>query len=178
MRPAPDMSTQQRKDKYFGAHEFQAREEVVKTSSDRGFGLMFGVVFGLIAGHRAYRGSTLWPYWLAASGALATVALSVPRVLALPNRLWTTLGLVLFKVVSPVMLALAFYVIVTPIGLLLRLLGKNILGLGSPANRRLSLTNFRLASAEQRQLKAIKMRSIMRDTRTTAKSRILLLSGA
>jgi hypothetical protein len=58
------MSTQQRKDKYFGAHEFQAREEVVKTSSDRGFGLMFGVVFGLIAGYGAYRGSTLWPYWL------------------------------------------------------------------------------------------------------------------
>src|SRR5215831_10988387 len=85
--PEPDMSTQQRKDKYFGAHEFQAREEVVKTSSDRGFGLMFGVVFGLIAGYGAYRGSTLWPYWLAASGALATVALSVPRVLALPNRL-------------------------------------------------------------------------------------------
>src|SRR5262245_65622710 len=76
------MSTQQRKDKYFGAHEFQAREEVVKTSSDRGFGLMFGVVFGLIAGYGAYRGSTLWPYWLAASGALATVALTVPRVLA------------------------------------------------------------------------------------------------
>ena len=48
--PEPDMSTQPRKDKYFGAHEFQAREEVVKTSSDRGFGLMFGVVFGLIAG--------------------------------------------------------------------------------------------------------------------------------
>lgn len=128
--PEPDMSSQQRKDKYFGAHEFQAREEVVKTSSDRGFGLMFGVVFGLIAGYGAYRGSTLWPYWLAASGALATVALSVPRVLALPNRLWTKVGLVLFKVVSPVVLALVFYVTVTPINLLLRLLGKDILGLG------------------------------------------------
>src|SRR5262245_62655433 len=80
--PEPDMSTRQRKDKYFGAHEFQAREEVVKPSSDRGFGLMFGVVFGLIAGYGAYRGSTLWPYWLAASVALATVALTVPRVLA------------------------------------------------------------------------------------------------
>src|SRR5215471_21572780 len=65
-----------------------------------------------------------------ASGALATVALSVPRVLALPNRLWTKVGLVLFKVVSPVVLALVFYVTVTPINLLLRLLGKDILGLG------------------------------------------------
>jgi hypothetical protein len=58
------------------------------------------------------------------------VALSVPRVLALPNRLWTKVGLVLFKVVSPVVLALVFYVTVTPINLLLRLLGKDILGLG------------------------------------------------
>ena len=65
--PEPDMSTQQRKDKYFGAHEFQARDEVVKTSSDRGFGLMFGVVFGLIAGYGAYRGSTLWQRNLAVS---------------------------------------------------------------------------------------------------------------
>ena len=76
------MSTQQRKDKYFGVHEFQAREEVVKTSSARGFGLMFGVAFGLIAGYCAYRGRTLSPYWLAASGVLATAALTVPRVLA------------------------------------------------------------------------------------------------
>ena len=56
-------------------------------------------------------------------------ALLAPRVLAPLNQLWLRFGLLLHKVVSPVVLSLVFFSTVTPIGLLLRRLGKDPLRL-------------------------------------------------
>ncbi|MGH7412618.1 MAG: SxtJ family membrane protein, partial [Candidatus Rokuibacteriota bacterium] len=58
-----------------------------------------------------------------------TLALVRPRTLAPLNRLWLRLGLVLHACISPVILGLLFYGTVAPIGLLLRLFGKDVLRL-------------------------------------------------
>lgn len=111
------------------AHEDLTREEHVEGSSDRSFGFVFSVVFVVIA---------LWPLWhggglrwwsLGVAGAFVVVAIAVPRILAVPNRLWLKFGLLLGKIVSPIALGVLFYLVFMPIGLLMRLLGKDPLKL-------------------------------------------------
>jgi hypothetical protein len=51
----------------------------------------------------------------------------VPRVLAPLNKLWTKLGLLIYKVMNPIVLGLLFFVTIMPIGLLMRVFGKDFL---------------------------------------------------
>ena len=116
-------------DKFFGSHEIQAREEVVKSSSDRAFGYVFAAFCALVAALSWYHEGKHWPWWFGAAGLFALVALVRPGLLAPLNLLWTKLGVLLAAVVSPVVLGLVFYLCVTPIGWLMRLMGKDPLRL-------------------------------------------------
>jgi hypothetical protein len=113
------------RNKYFGAHEFQDREEVVKISSDRSFGLVFAALFGFVGALSVYHGGTHWHYWFPLAGAFAVVAYAAPNVLAPLNRLWAKLGHLLHMIVSPVFLAVLFYGCIVPVGFLMRLSGKD-----------------------------------------------------
>jgi hypothetical protein len=64
----------------------------------------------------------------------AALALLWMSALAPLNKLWTKLGILLFKIISPVVLALLFYVTVTPIAMLMRMLGKDPLRLRRDPN--------------------------------------------
>ncbi len=59
----------------------------------------------------------------------AIIAIWKPALLAVPNRLWTKLGVLLGKVVSPIALGILFYGVITPIGAVMRLAGKDALRL-------------------------------------------------
>ena len=113
------------KDKYFGAHEFQAREEVDKVSSERSFGLIFAGFFALLGALSLYSGAERWHYWFPLAGVFAVLAYAAPRLLAPLNRLWAKVGLLLHMVISPVILGILFYVCVTPIGMLMRMSGRD-----------------------------------------------------
>lgn len=110
-------------------HENLAREHRVRQSSDRAFGVVFTTVFVVIG---------LWPligiqeprWWaIAIAGAFGTLALIRPHWLAPLNRGWTKVGLLLHKVVNPVVMGAIFYLAVVPTGLALRWLGKDPLRL-------------------------------------------------
>lgn len=110
-------------------HERMVREETVQGSSDRSFGLVFAAVFAIIG---------LWPLigdgavriWsLAVSLVFLALALLRPMVLAPLNRLWTRFGLLLHHIVNPIIMGLLFYLVVTPTGLVMRMLGKDLLRL-------------------------------------------------
>lgn len=116
-------------DKRFGAHEFQDRETVVKSSSDRNFGFVFTAFFGIVTGIVLYSGGTSWPVWAGLSVLFGAVTLVKASLLAPLNRLWTKFGLLLAAVISPIVLGLVYYLCITPIGLLLRLWGKDLLRL-------------------------------------------------
>jgi hypothetical protein len=83
-------------------HEFAASHQEIETSSDRSFGLVFAVVFALLAGYFAWRGHGWWPALLAPATAFLLLALMRPALLAWPNRLWTRLGLLIGAVAAPV----------------------------------------------------------------------------
>jgi hypothetical protein len=118
-----------------GTHERLNREEPAAGGSDRSFGLVIGAAFVVIGlwPLLGARGPRLWSLLIAAT--FVGVALWKPRLLAPLNRGWTRLGLAMHRVTSPVVLGLVFYTTVTPIGLLLRALGKNVLGRRWDASR-------------------------------------------
>jgi len=111
------------------AHEDLSREQYPEASSDRVFGLVFAGLFVLFAFAPLRHGLT--PRWWALGIALVFGASAVlrPTLLSAPNRLWTKLGALLGKVLSPVALAVLFYGVLTPVGTLMRLSGKDPLRL-------------------------------------------------
>jgi len=113
------------KDRYFGAHEFQAREEGVKISSDRSFGLVFAGLFALLGTSSVYHSGTRWYYWFPLAALFGVLAYIAPGVLAPLNRLWAKFGHLLHMIISPVLLGILFYLCISPIGFLMRLVGKD-----------------------------------------------------
>jgi saxitoxin biosynthesis operon SxtJ-like protein len=115
-------------------HELTRRDAETETSSDRSFGLVFAGFFALLAGYNGWHHRGSWPLWLAIAAVFLVLALARPQVLAPLNRIWTRLGLLLGRIVSPIVLALMYFLVVTPIGMLMRWLGKDPLRLrGDPA---------------------------------------------
>jgi hypothetical protein len=111
------------------SHEDLSRKQEVEGSSDRSFGLVFAAVFVLIGGWPLWHGAA--PRWwaLGVAAAFAAVAALRPGLLARPNRLWSRLGVLLGMLVSPIALGALFYLAFVPIGLLMRLAGKDPLRL-------------------------------------------------
>ncbi len=110
-------------------HEDYSREEQVKAGTDRGFGLVFAGFFALMSGLSWWRGHTSWHWALPLAAVFLIVAYTYPRALGPLNRLWLKFGLLLYKVVNPIVLGLLFFVTITPIALLARALGKDFLRL-------------------------------------------------
>ncbi len=104
--------------------------EKSRTSELRSFGLVLGAAFALIFGAlplvRAHR-LVAWPFALAA--ALWMVALAAPAALSGLHALWTRLGHALGWLNTRIILSIMFFVWVVPAGLVMRLLGRDQLGL-------------------------------------------------
>lgn len=113
-----------------GTHETLQREEVVEGSSDRAFGFTFAVVFTIIGMWPVVWWWTMPIWWaLGVAGVFLALALACPAVLAPLNKLWLRFGLLLHAVITPVVMGLIFFVAVTPTGLIMRALGKDMLRL-------------------------------------------------
>ena len=111
-------------------HENLERQEKIKGSSDRSFGLMIAAGFALVALLPLLHVPHQPRWWaIAIAIAFALFALFWPKRLALLNRLWLRFGLLLSVVVSPIILGLLFYTTLFPIGLVMRVSGKDPLRL-------------------------------------------------
>src|SRR5690349_20652784 len=93
--------------------------------SDRKFGWTFAVVFALLAwyGHRHGASKTSLFIKLGLAGSFATLATVFPIALRPLNKLWFRIGLVLGRVMNPIVLGFIYFVLVTPFSLVARLLG-------------------------------------------------------
>lgn len=101
----------------------------VQKGSDRNFGLIFAVVFLLLGLFPVIAGAGVrwWSVMLAA--VFLVVALVRPSLLAKLNTGWFKLGLALGAIVSPVVLFVVFCLTIIPLGVVMRLLGKDLLNL-------------------------------------------------
>lgn len=102
-----------------------------KLPSDRRFGALFTAVFALLAAMRWHRGGLTPVVWVLAAAALVFVLLALlrPAWLAPLNRAWMKLADLLGKVVSPLVLGVIFFVLITPYALIARLSGRDPLRL-------------------------------------------------
>ena len=100
--------------------------------SERKFGALFVVVFSALAVHGSLRDWERWPVLAGIALAFAVVTLLVPRALRPLNRAWLAFGLLLGKVVNPIVLGVIFFFVVTPVALFLRLIGRDELRLRTP----------------------------------------------
>jgi hypothetical protein len=106
-------------------HESLTEKTTVAVGSDRSFGVVFAVVFAIVAVFPLWSGGAVRIWALGAGAAFLAAALAVPRALRPLNLLWFRFGLLLHRIVSPLVMGLLFFVTVTPVGLLMRASGKD-----------------------------------------------------
>ena len=110
-------------------HESFARDEEVVAGSDRSFGLVMAGAFAVVSALNAWHDGRVWPWTATLASLFVVAALTRPAILNPLNRIWLKFGLLLHKVVNPVIMALLFYGTVLPTGLLMRAMGKDLLRL-------------------------------------------------
>jgi len=104
-------------------------------TTNRSFGIVFFIVFLIIS---------LWPllnndqvrYWaLIVSILFLLLGIINSKILTPLNKIWFKFGILLGKIVSPLVLAIIFFFVVTPTGLIMRMLGKDLLNLKKNKNK-------------------------------------------
>jgi len=102
---------------------------VIKKKDNVIFGITFSVVFLIIALWPLLDGLNFRTWSLITSVAFVMISVTFPNIFTYLNLWWIKLGYFLGKIISPIVMGIVFFLIVTPIGLLLRLFGKDILRL-------------------------------------------------
>lgn len=111
------------------AHENFSRDEPVQDASNRSFGIVFAAVFAIVGLWPLMAGSAPRLWALGCAAAMLAIALIAPGWLAMPNRAWTRLGRLLGRILNPVVIAILFYVVIAPFGILMRLVRRDPLRL-------------------------------------------------
>ena len=104
-------------------------DQKIKTSSNKSFGIVFFIVFLIIALYPIIKDGDIRLWSLILSLIFLILGLINSIILTPLNRLWFKFGIFLGKIVSPIILGIIFFLVVTPTGLLLRLFGKDVINL-------------------------------------------------
>ena len=107
----------------------------IKISSNRSFGIVFFIVFLLIALYPLTYGGEIRIWSLIISILFLILGLLNSKILAPLNKIWFKFGILLGKIVSPLIMGIIFFLVVTPIGFIMRLLGKDVLNLKYDKNK-------------------------------------------
>ena len=96
-------------------------------SSEKSFGVVFSIVFLIVALYPLINSESLRIWALVVSIIFFLLAFLAPKILVLPNKLWFKFGLLVGSIVAPIVMTLIYFVTVLPTGLIMRLLGKDLL---------------------------------------------------
>ena len=107
--------------------KFKMTADAPQPPSERAFGLVWAALFAVLGAWPLISGERPRVLLLAAAAVLAAISVVTPKLLAPLNIAWHRLGLALHRIVSPVVLAALFYLVVTPMGVAMRLANKNLL---------------------------------------------------
>lgn len=110
-------------------HEDFSTEKPVAAGSDRSFGFVMAGVSALIGLYNGWHQGRIWTWALAVSLILLIAALAYPPILGPLNRAWLKFGLLIHKIVNPLIMGLIYFGVVWPTGLVMRTRGKDLLRL-------------------------------------------------
>ena len=98
-------------------------------SSNRSFGILFFIVFLILSLWPLKNGNNLNLYFLIISGIFLTLGALNSKLLTPLNKTWIKFGEILGLIIAPIVMSLVYFVILTPVSLIVRLFGKDLLGL-------------------------------------------------
>ena len=98
-------------------------------SSNRSFGLLFFIVFMVVGLWPTIKGETANIYLILISLFFLIFGLINSKILSPFNKAWIKFGEILGLIIAPIIMALVYFIILTPISLIVRMLGKDLLGL-------------------------------------------------
>ena len=101
----------------------------IKISSNRSFGIVFFIVFLLIALYPINYSGEIRVWSVIISLIFLVLGLFNSKILTPLNKLWFKFGIFLGKIISPLIMGIIFFLVVTPIGLIMRIFGKDVLNL-------------------------------------------------
>ena len=101
----------------------------IKVGSNKSFGIVFFVVFLLISLYPLLNNESIRFWSLIISIIFLVLGILNSSLLSPLNKLWFKFGILLGKIISPIIMGIIYFLVVTPIGLIMRLLGKDVLNL-------------------------------------------------
>ena len=104
-------------------------EKKIKVSSNKSFGIVFSIFFLLISVYPLLNNDPIYYWSLFVSFIFLVLGLMNSKILSPLNVLWFKFGILLGKIVSPVVMGIIFFLVVTPISILLKIFGKDVLNL-------------------------------------------------
>ena len=107
----------------------------IKIGSNRSFGIVFCIVFFFIALYPLTYSEEIRLWSLIISLFFLFLGLINSKILNPLNKLWFKFGIFLGKVISPIIMGIIFFFVVTPIGLIMRIFGKDVLNLKFSKNK-------------------------------------------
>ena len=100
-----------------------------KLPTNKNFGIVFSIVFLIIALFPLINDENLRIWSLIVSTIFLFLGLINSKILTPLNKIWFKFGLILGKIVSPIIMGVIFFLVVTPTALIMRLVGKDLLNL-------------------------------------------------
>ena len=107
----------------------------IKAGSNKSFGIVFFVVFLLISLYPLINNESIRVWSLVISLIFLVLGILNSNILSPLNKLWFKFGIFLGKIISPIIMGIIFFLVVTPIGLIMRLIGKDVLNLKYSDNK-------------------------------------------
>ena len=106
----------------------------IKISSNRSFGLIFFLIFIIISIHPLINDQDIRYWSMAISVIFLILGLLNSKILTPLNKLWFRFGILLGKVLSPIVMGIIFFGVVTPIALIMKILKKDLLNIKKNKN--------------------------------------------
>ena len=101
----------------------------IKIGSNKSFGIVFAAVFSLIALWPLIKGNEIRLWSLIISIIFLTLGLLNSKILTPLNKLWFKFGIFLGNFIAPIVMSIIFFLVVTPTGIIMKLLGKDLIKL-------------------------------------------------
>ena len=105
------------------------KKDKIKISSNRSFGIVFFVFFLLVSLYPLINEENVRFWSLAVSGIFLILGILNSNLLSPLNKIWFKFGIFLGRIISPIIMGIIFFLVVTPIGFIMRILGKDLLNL-------------------------------------------------
>ena len=105
------------------------KKNKIVISTNRSFGIVFFIFFFIIATYPLINGGDIRIWSATISFVFLVLGLLNSSILTPLNKIWFKFGIVLGKIISPLIMGIIFFLVVTPIGIMMRIFGKDVLNL-------------------------------------------------